>query len=117
MADRAGIEATDAAAAEIRRLRRRHGRLMLFQSAGCCDGSSPLCLHEGELLLGPNDLLLGEAAGVPFYVDGELYERWKRPRFVLDVEDGPTDAVSLEAEDGIHFVTRGGACADRRTGC
>jgi uncharacterized protein (DUF779 family) len=53
--------------------------LMLFQSGGCCDGSSPLCLHEGELLLGPGDLLLGEVAGVPFYVEAELYERSRTP--------------------------------------
>ncbi|MDX6665346.1 MAG: uncharacterized protein QOG68_1552 [Solirubrobacteraceae bacterium] len=43
---------------------------MLFQSGGCCDGSSPLCLHEGELLTGPGDLLLGELGGMPVYIDG-----------------------------------------------
>jgi uncharacterized protein len=110
-----GIEVTEAAAAELDRLRERHGPLMLFQSGGCCDGSSPLCLHEGELLVGPNDRLLGEAAGVPFYIDGEQYDRWRRPQFVLDVENGTTDAFSLEAGDGIHFVTRGESCETRPT--
>ncbi len=75
----AELSATDAALAELARLRERHGPLMLFQSGGCCDGSSPLCLHEGELLLGPNDLLLGEVGGVPFYIDAEQYERWQSP--------------------------------------
>jgi uncharacterized protein len=104
------VDATPAARAELARLRDRHGRLMLFQSGGCCDGSSPLCLTEGELLVGPNDLRLGELDGVPFFIDAEQYERWNAPRFVLDVAAGPTDAFSLEVGDGVHFVTRSGAC-------
>lgn len=115
MPERTSVEVTEAAAAELRRLRERHGPLMLFQSGGCCDGSSPLCLHEGELLVGSNDVLLGEAAGVPFFIDYEQYERWGRPRFVLDVERGTTDAFSLEAGGGIHFVTRGDSCETRPT--
>ena len=53
------VVATRAAIAEIGRLRAEHGPLMVFQSGGCCDGSSPMCFPEGELLLGPNDLKLG----------------------------------------------------------
>lgn len=107
------ISATEAARAELARLRATHGPLMVFQSGGCCDGSSPLCLHEGELLLGPNDLLLGEVDGVPFYIDAEQYERWNRPRFQLDLGAGATDGFSLEARDGVHFVMRSGE-ADQR---
>jgi uncharacterized protein (DUF779 family) len=113
--EQTSIGVTEAAASALRRLRERHGALMLFQSGGCCDGSSPLCLHEGELIVGPNDLRLGDVAGVPFYIDREQYERWNRPRFVLDVADGATDAFTLEAGDGIHFVTRGESCASRPT--
>jgi uncharacterized protein (DUF779 family) len=93
------IGATDAALAELARLRGRHGPLMLFQSGGCCDGSSPLCLHEG-------DLLLGELDGARFYIDAEQYERWNRPAFVLDVAPGAATGFSLEGTDGVHFVTR-----------
>jgi uncharacterized protein (DUF779 family) len=100
------VGATDAALAELARLCERHGPLMLFQSGGCCDGSSPLCLHEGELLVGPGDLLLGEVGGVSFYIDAEQYERWNRPSFVLDVADGSAGGFSLEGLDGVHFVTR-----------
>ncbi len=60
-----GVVATEPAVAEIERLRAEHGPLMFFQSGGCCDGSSPMCFPDGELLLGPNDLLLGEVAGCP----------------------------------------------------
>jgi uncharacterized protein (DUF779 family) len=100
------IVATDAALDAIERLTAKHGGLMLFQSGGCCDGSSPLCLHEGELLIGPNDLLLGELGGMPVYIDAEQDDRWNSPQFVLDVAPGPASGFSLEGLDGIHFFTR-----------
>ena len=102
------LDATPAALAELARLRERHGALMLVQSGGCCEGSSPLCLQRGELLVGPGDLLLGELDGTPFYVDADQYDRWRSPAFLLDLADGTTDSFSLEAEDGVHFVS--GSC-------
>ena len=100
------VVATEAALAALRRLRAEHGPLMLFQSGGCCDGSSPMCFPEGELLLGPNDLLLGELDGCPFYVDAEQYERWKRPSFVLDVAPNGGSGLSLEGAYDLHFVAK-----------
>ena len=100
------IVATEEALGAIERLTAKHGGLMMFQSGGCCDGSAPLCLREGELLIGPNDLLLGELGGMRVYIDIEQDERWKHPRFVLDVAPGPASGFSLEGPEGIHFVTR-----------
>ncbi len=111
------VVATDAAVAEIRRLRAEHGPLMFFQSGGCCDGSSPMCLPEGELLLGPNDLLLGDVDGCSFYIDAEQYERWNRPSFLLDVAPGGGSGMSLEEAHAVHFVlgsTPAAACAGAR---
>ena len=102
------VTATEPALGAIARLEARHGPLMFVQSGGCCDGSSPICLGDGELLLGPEDVLLGEIAGCPFYVDRELYERWRRPRLVIDVASGGGDSFSLEGPEGIHFVARTG---------
>ncbi len=103
------IAATDAACAELRRLQAEHGPLMLFQSGGCCDGSLPICLPDGELLLGPNDRLLGQVEGCKVYIDAEQDERWRRPEFVLDVAAGDPEGFSLGGA-GVHFVTRTGAC-------
>ncbi len=100
------VTATDAAVAASERLRRRHGPLELVQSGGCCDGSSPVCLPAGELLLGPEDVLLGEVAGCPFYVDRAQYVRWREPQLVIDVALGGGDTFSLEGPEGIHFVAR-----------
>jgi uncharacterized protein (DUF779 family) len=83
---------------------------MLFQSGGCCEGSSPLCLHEGELLVGPADLLLGEIGGVRVYIDADQYRRWKEPAFLLDLEPAESDTFSLENADAVHFVTRSAGC-------
>jgi uncharacterized protein (DUF779 family) len=100
------VSATPAALELIGKLAARHGPLLFHQSGGCCDGSSPLCLPDGELLIGPNDNLLGALGGMPVYIDAEQDERWNHPRFVLDVAPGPASNFSLEGLDGIHFLTR-----------
>ncbi len=104
MAER--VVATDAALAAIERLTATHGELMFFQSGGCCDGSSPMCFRAGELLLGPNDRLLGEVGGASFFIDSDQHERWNRPELLVDVAVGPAPGFSLEAPGGLHFVTR-----------
>ena len=38
---------------------------MLFQSGGCCDGSSPLCLHAGELPPAPTTSCSASSAACP----------------------------------------------------
>jgi uncharacterized protein (DUF779 family) len=98
------VVATDAAIAEIERLKETYGPLAFFQSGGCCDGSSPMCFREGQLLLGPNDLLIGEIAGCSFSIDAEQYERWRRPSFVVDVAPGAGTGMSLEGLHDVHFV-------------
>jgi uncharacterized protein (DUF779 family) len=104
------VTATDDALAAIEALTEAHGRLMFFQSGGCCDGSSPICLHDGELPIGPNDLLLGEVGGSPFYIDSDQYERWGRPQFEIDVSPGAAMGFSLEGLADVHFVTRTPGC-------
>ena len=104
------ITATPAALEELARLRERHGPLLLFLSGGCCEGSSPLCLEQGELLLGPGDRLLGAVGGVPFYIDADQDDRWNEPTFLLDLVPGESDTFSLENADRAHFAVRSNAC-------
>ena len=109
----ATVSATDAAHDVILRLKDRYGSLIFVQSGGCCDGGSPICLREGERLLGPNDLLLGEIDGCPFSIDQDQYERWQKPRFLIDVAAGESDTFSVEGLEGLHFLARTGQ--DRST--
>lgn len=104
----APVMATDAARKLIARLKARYGSLIFVQSGGCCDGSSPICLRDGDLLLGPHDLLLGTIAGCPFYIEQEQYERWGKPALLIDVAAGESDTFSLEGPEGVHFVARSG---------
>ena len=43
------VTATQAALEALARIRSARGSVTLFQSGGCCDGSSPMCLLDGEL--------------------------------------------------------------------
>jgi uncharacterized protein (DUF779 family) len=100
------VSGTDAAVRALEDLAAAHGPLTLFVSGGCCEGSAPLCLREGELPVGAGDLLLGEVGGAEVYVDAEQYERWNRPELTIDVAPGAAGGFSLEGLAGIHFVTR-----------
>ncbi len=99
------VVATESAVTEIGRLRGEYGPLMFFQSGGCCDGSSPMCFPDGELFVGPSDLLLGEVEGCPFYIDRDHYERCNRPTLLLDIAAGAGSGMSLEGIHDRHFVT------------
>ncbi len=101
----AGVTATDAALQAVERLRATHGPLAFFQSAGCCDGSLPICVEQDELPAGTGDRLLGTVAGAPFYIDAELHRRWGHPRLLLDLAAGAAEGFSLSPRD-VHFVTR-----------
>jgi uncharacterized protein (DUF779 family) len=105
------VTATRAAVDAVRRLSADHGPLAFFQSGGCCDGSSPICVERGELPPSPNDLLLGIVGDAPFYIDAEQYERWGRPDFELDLAGGAPEGFSLGLPD-LHFVARsaGSSC-------
>ncbi len=100
------VHATPAAVEAIERLREQHGSIVFHQSGGCCDGSAAMCLTEAELPAGPNDIVLGEIAGVPFLIDAEQYERWGRPDFEIDLAPGAAESFSLEGADGVHFISR-----------
>src|SRR2546423_14522966 len=112
------VSATDAARDLNVRLKTRYGSLIFMQSGGCCDGSSPMCLPKGDLLLGPNDLLLGGIEECPVYIDREQYERWRRPAFVRRLAGrwGHLFAGGSRG-DALHGPRGGGirrACHDQR---
>ena len=109
----ARVSATPEALELVERLRAKHGSLVFFQSGGCCAGSSPMCLVEGDLSPGPNDLRLGELGGCAFYIDADQYERWGCPEFVVDVASGVEESFSLETSEGVHFVSRTASAAAR----
>ncbi len=101
----ADVTATGAALQAIESLRAAHGPLALFQSAGCCDGSIPICVERDELPPSPHDVLLGTLGDTPFYIDVDLHRRWGSPRLLVDLGTGPAEGFSLSPADA-HFITR-----------
>ncbi len=100
------VLATDAALALIAKLKAKHGPLMFHQSGGCCDGSSPMCYPDGELLVGDSDVLLGEIGGCPFYMGAAQFEYWQHTQLIIDVVPGRGGMFSLEGPEGKRFLTR-----------
>ena len=100
------VIATDAALELIELLKQRHGPIMFHQSGGCCDGSSPMCYEQGDLLLGNQDVLLGEIGGSPFYMHKNQFDYWKHTQLIIDVVDGRGGMFSLEGVEGKRFLTR-----------
>jgi len=101
------LTATPAARQAITALRAaKNGPLMFVQSAGCCDGSEPMCYLLGESDAGDGHVLLGTIDGCPFYMERRHYEAFGRPRLMLDVAPGEPGGFSFAAGDGLRFVTR-----------
>ncbi|MFD6289202.1 DUF779 domain-containing protein [Streptomyces sp. NPDC060205] len=106
------VELTPAAAELLRRLRDTHGPLMFHQSGGCCDGSAPMCYPEGEFRTGDSDVLLASLAvegveePVTFWMSRSQYEVWSHTRLIVDVVEGRGSGFSLEAPEGVRFLTR-----------
>jgi uncharacterized protein len=101
------VIATPAALALIEQLQRRHGPLMFHQSGGCCDGSSPMCYPAGEFRTGGSDVRLGAIGNVPFYIGAAQFEYWQHTQLIIDVVSGRGAGFSLEAPEGVRFLTRG----------
>lgn len=90
----------------LARLREQRGAVILYQSGGCCDGSLPVCLEQGDLRIGDADVLLGSVGGWPVYIDDRQYAVWKHTQLITDVGEGEPEGFSLPAGDDRHFVTR-----------
>lgn len=128
------VDLTAAAAGLLARLRRQHGELMFHQSGGCCDGSSPMCYPDGDLLIGDADVHLGDLAVadgdadaedvadgeavpggpggsgdafvVPVWMSRAQFEYWKHTHLTIDVVPGRGAGFSVEAPEGVRFVIR-----------
>jgi uncharacterized protein (DUF779 family) len=103
---------TAAAAALLNRLQDEHGPVMFHQSGGCCDGSSPMCFPDGDFIVGDRDVLLGVlnvGAGVAVWISGPQFAAWQHTQLIIDVVPGRGGGFSLEAPEGVRFLSRGRA--------
>ncbi|OWW25110.1 UDP-glucose 4-epimerase [Zobellia sp. OII3] len=97
---------SDEAKEVIEKLKQTHGKLMFHQSGGCCDGSSPMCFSEGELILNETDIWLGNIADCDFYMAKDQFEYWKHTQLTIDITEGRGASFSLEIPLGVRFVVK-----------
>lgn len=106
------VVATDSAVQLLTKLTELHGGLMIHQSGGCCDGSAPMCYPIGEYRIGQRDVLVGELGlpellpSVRVWINGDQFELWKHTQLILDVVKGRGAGFSLEAPEGVRFLSR-----------
>ncbi len=97
---------TEAAKEIIDQLRAEHGKLMFHQSGGCCDGSSPMCFPDGELMINETDIWIGNIHDCDFYMSHDQFEYWQHTQLTVDVVKGRGASFSLEIPLGIRFVIK-----------
>ncbi|WP_270485129.1 DUF779 domain-containing protein [Gordonia jacobaea] len=112
------VIATDAAVQLLTKLSELHGGLMIHQSGGCCDGSAPMCYPVGDYRVGQRDVLVGTIElpeplpDVRVWINGDQFELWKHTQLILDVVKGRGAGFSLEAPEGVRFLSRARAFSD-----
>lgn len=112
------VVATDSAVALLTKLSELHGGLMIHQSGGCCDGSAPMCYPVGEYRIGQRDVLVGEVdlpaplPAVRVWINGDQFKLWKHTQLILDVVPGRGAGFSLEAPEGVRFLSRSRVFSD-----
>ena len=99
----------------IKKLEGVHGPLLFHQSGGCCDGSSPMCYPRNEFKVGAQDVYIGEIGGQPFYMGKSPFEYWQHTHLIIDVVPGRGSGFSVEAPEGVRFLTRSRVYTDAET--
>lgn len=100
------VLATQAALDLLGRLRAQYGDILIHQSGGCCDGSSPMCYPVSDFLVGDRDVRLGEIGQVPVFISASQFEVWKHTQLIIDVVDGRGGMFSLDNGTGRRLLTR-----------
>jgi uncharacterized protein (DUF779 family) len=113
------VDLTETAATLLAKLTEQYGPLMFHQSGGCCDGSSPMCYPDGDLILSDAaDVHLGDLEvpgldrSVPFWMSVPQYEYWKHTHLTVDVVPGRGSGFSVEAPEGVRFLIRSRLLSD-----
>ncbi|HRE43420.1 MAG TPA: DUF779 domain-containing protein [Terricaulis sp.] len=100
------VVATDAARDLLSEIRADHPDVLIHQSGGCCDGSSPMCYPAAEFRVGEGDVKLGEVDGVGVFISGPQFEAWRHTQLILDVVPGRGGMFSLDNGREKRFLAR-----------
>jgi hypothetical protein len=65
-----------------------------------------MCYPRGDFKIGDRDVYLGTIADTRFYIGADQFEYWKHTHLIIDVVAGCGSGFSVEAPDGVRFLTR-----------
>lgn len=109
------VELLPVAVVLLRKLWLQYGPLMIHQSGGCCDGSSPMCYPAGDFITSDQDVLLGvldiapdgsDAQNIDFWMSSEQFAYWSHTFLTIDVVKGRGSGFSVESPEGVRFIIR-----------
>ena len=63
-----------------------------------------MIFEKDDMYLDESDILLGEVAGVPFYMNVDQYNYWKHTHLTIDITEGRGASFSLEIPLGVRFI-------------
>jgi uncharacterized protein (DUF779 family) len=103
---RVEVVLTPAAEEALRRVRAELGDELTFLIGnGCCDSTAPFLFSR--YAAGAGETLVGEAGGVPVFLDSALVDLFDRREVVIDARSGGAaeeDSFSCETELGVRFT-------------
>ena len=103
------ITATQKAIELVEMLKAKHGELLFEQSAGCCDGTVPMCYKAEGHYISSQLVQVGEIASVPYYIEKNQLNYMQHMQAEIDVLEGPGASFSLESAEGFGFIARSSA--------
>ena len=71
-----------------------------------------MCYPRSDFRVGAQDVKLGEIAGTPVYIGAQQFEYWEHTQIIIDVVPGRGSGFSLEAPEGVRFLTRSRVFSD-----
>ena len=100
------VVVTEAALTLLEEIRAEHGDVVFKISAGCCDGTGPMCFREADVMIGVNDIKLGDADKAGIWAAPSIADLWKNSQMILDAGPGSGAWFSLDNGRTTHFLTR-----------
>lgn len=100
------VVVTEAALALLAELQAEHGDLIIQMSAGCCDGSGPMCFRKSDVHIGDSDVKLGDAGEAEIWASRSIAGIWENSQLILDAGPGSGEGFSLDNGRTTHLLTR-----------
>lgn len=71
-----------------------------------------MCYPANEFRVGGQDVHLDWIAGCDVYIGAAQFEYWRHTQLIIDVVPGRGAGLSLEAPEGVRFLTRSRVFSD-----